>query len=129
MYPDPDPMDLLAAFVFKGAISFGIIYAWTIGYNRPSKFRAGNARNMKEEFAVYGFPGWVLPVTRVVKLSLAVCLLFGYFFPIVVKPVAIALTIIMFVAVMAHLKRFRDPLIKALPAYLILSFNIFLILD
>jgi hypothetical protein len=35
----------------------------------------------------------------------------------------------MFVAVMAHLKRFRDPLIKALPAYLILSFNIFLILD
>ena len=61
MYPNPDPMDLLAAFVFKGAISFGIIYAWTIGYNRPSKFRAGNARNMKEEFAVYGFPGWVLP--------------------------------------------------------------------
>ena len=95
MYPNPDPMDLLAAFVFKGAISLGIIYAWTIGYNRPSKFRAGNARNMKEEFAVYGFPGWVLPVTRVVKLSLAVCLLFGYFFPIVVKPVAIALTIIM----------------------------------
>jgi uncharacterized membrane protein YphA (DoxX/SURF4 family) len=78
---------------------------------------------------VYGFPGWVLPVTRVVKLSLAVCLLFGYFFPIVVKPVAIALTVIMFVAVMAHLKRFREPLIKALPAYLILSFNIFLILD
>ena len=64
----------------KGAISFGIIYAWTIGYNRPSKFRGGNARNMKEEFAVYGFPDWLVPVTRVVKLSLAVCLLFGYFF-------------------------------------------------
>ena len=41
----------------------------------------------------------------------------------------IALALIMFVAVMAHLKRIRDPLIKALPAYLILSFNIFLILD
>ena len=129
MYPDPDPMDAIASFVFKGAISFGIIYAWTIGYNRPSKFRGGNARNMKEEFAVYGFPDWLLPVTRVVKLSLAVCLLFGYFFPIVVKPVAFLLAPIMFVAVMMHLKKYRDPLVKALPAYLIFSFILFLILD
>ena len=129
MFPDPDPMDAIAAFVFKGAISFGIIYAWTFGFNRPSRFRAGNARNMREEFAVYGIPEWIMQVTRVTKLSLAVCLLFGYFFPVVVKPVAIAPALIMFVAVMAHLKRIRDPLIKALPAYLILSFNIFLILD
>ena len=78
---------------------------------------------------MYGIPEWIMQVTRVTKLSLAVCLLFGYFFPVVVKPVAIALALIMFVAVMAHLKRIRDPLIKALPAYLILSFNIFLILD
>ena len=120
-------MDAIVAFVFKGMISCGIIYAWTIGYNRPSKFRGGNARNMKEEFAVYGFPNWVLPIARVVKLSLAICLLFGYFFPFLVKPVAFALAPIMLVAVMAHLENFRDPLIKALPAYLILSFTIFLI--
>ena len=53
MFPDPDPMDAIAAFVFKGAISFGIIYAWTFGFNRPSKFRAGNARNMREDYASY----------------------------------------------------------------------------
>ncbi len=122
-------MDAIASFVFKGAISFGIIYAWTVGFNRPSRFRGGNARNMKEEFAVYGFPDWVLPLMRVVKLSLAACLLFGYFYPAVVKPAAFALAPIMLVAVMAHLKRMRDPLVKALPAYLLLSFSIFLILD
>ena len=129
MFTEPDPMDAIASFVFKGFISLGILYAWTIGFNRPSKFRGGNARNMKEEFAAYGFPAWVMPVTRVVKIRLAVCLLFGYFFPVVVKPVAFALTGIMFVAVMMHLKLHKDPLIKALPAYLILSFSIFLILD
>ena len=37
---------------------------------------------MKEEFAAYGLPAWVVPVTRVVKISLAVGLLFGYFFPV-----------------------------------------------
>jgi len=129
MFAEPDPMDAIASFVFKGAISFGILYAWTIGYNRPSKFRGGNARNMKEEFAAYGLPEWLVAVIRIVKISLAVGLLFGYFLPLVVKPIAIALTIIMFVAVMMHLKLHRDPLIKALPAYLLLSFNIFLILD
>ena len=43
-------MDELAAFVFKGAIAGGII-AWTIGHGKPSKYRAGRAKNMKEEFA------------------------------------------------------------------------------
>ena len=129
MYPENDPMDAIVSFVFKGAISIGIIYAWTFGFNRPSRFRGGNARNMKEEFAFYGFPDWVLPITRVVKISLAVCLLFGYFFPVLVKPVAFVLAPIMLIAVMAHLKDFRDPLVKTLPAYFILSFTIFLIFD
>ncbi|MEC7395129.1 MAG: DoxX family protein, partial [Verrucomicrobiota bacterium] len=84
---------------------------------------------MKEEFAVYGLPAWSVPIMRVLKLSLALALLVGYFYQPVVKPVAGALTVIMFVAVMMHLKLRRDPLVRALPSYLLLCFSIFLILD
>ena len=124
-----NPMDELAAFVFKGAIAGGIIYAWTIGHGKPSKYRAGRAKNMKEEFAVYGFPSWVEPIVRVVKLLLALCLLVGYFYQHIVRPVAGILTVIMFVAVMMHLKMTRDPLVRVLPAYALLSFSIFLLMD
>ena len=124
-----DPMDAIAAFLFKGWIAFAIIYAWTYSFNKPSRFRAGKAENMREEFAVYGLPAWSVPVLRVIKLALAVALLAGYFYQPVVKPVAGVLTIIMFVAVMMHLKLRKDPLIRALPAYLLLTFSIFLVLD
>jgi len=124
-----DPMDAVASFVFKGWIAFGIIYAWTYSFDKPSKFRAGKAKNMKEEFAVYGLPAWSVPIMRVLKLSLALALLAGYFYQPLVKPVAGALTVIMFVAVMMHLKLRGDPLVRALPSYLLLCFSIFLILD
>tara|TARA_A100001015_G_C14470455_1_gene511543 strand:+ start:106 stop:489 length:384 start_codon:yes stop_codon:yes gene_type:complete len=126
---EPNPMDALAALVFKAFIAIAIIYAWTYSYNKPSKFRGGDAQNMVEEFAVYGFPAWVVTLVRVVKLSLAVSLLLGYAFPVLVKPTALALTFIMLVAVLMHLKIRRDSLFKAIPAYLLLSFSIFLVFD
>ena len=126
---EPNPMDTWVALVFKAFIAIAIIYAWTYSYNRPSKFRGGDAKNMVEEFAVYGFPSWVVPIVRVVKLSLAVCLLLGYAFPVLVKPTAIALTFIMLVAVMMHLKMRRESLVKLLLAYLLVSFSVFLVFD
>ena len=84
---------------------------------------------MKEEFAVYGFPSWVEPIMRIVKLLLALCLLVGYFYQPIVRPVAGILTVIMFVAVMMHLKMTRDPLVRVLPAYALLSFSIFLLMN
>ena len=126
---DPNPIDALVAFMSKSIVSVGIIYAWTYSYNRPSKFRGGGAQNMKEEFSAYGLPSWIVPIVRIVKLTLAVCLLAGFFIPILVKPVAAILAFIMFVAVLMHLKIRKDSLFKAFPAYLILCCTIFLVLD
>ena len=123
-----DPMDAVASFVFKGWIAFGIIYAWTYSFDKPSKFRAGKAKNMKEEFAVYGLPAWSVPIMRVLKLS-GFCPVGRVFLPTRGQTGCGALTVIMFVAVMMHLKLRRDPLVRALPSYLLLCFSIFLILD
>ena len=53
-------MDALVGPIFHVSIILGIFYAWTIGFNRESKFRGGKARNMKEEFLVYGLPWLVM---------------------------------------------------------------------
>ena len=56
------PWDAIVGPIFQVSIILGIVYAWTLGFNRLSKFRAGNAKTMSEEFLVYGLPEWSLYV-------------------------------------------------------------------
>ena len=125
----PDAMDALVGPIFQVSIILGIFYAWTIGFNIESKFRGGKARNLKEEFLVYGLPGWSLYFIGGIKLLLSSLLILGFYMPVLVKPVAGVLTVIMAVAVVMHLKIREDKLIKALPAYYIFCSSFFLLID
>lgn len=125
----PDAMDALMGPIFHVSVILGIFYAWTIGFNRESKFRAGKARNMKEEFLVYGLPGWALYLVGAVKLLLSAFLFAGFFMPSLVKPSSGLLCVIMAVAVFMHLRIREDSLIKALPAYFIFCSSFFLLID
>jgi ABC-type multidrug transport system permease subunit len=75
----PDPMDALVGPIFHVSIILGIFYAWTVGFNRTSKFRPGKARNMKEEFIVYGLPFWFMYSVGAIKLILSALLIAGFF--------------------------------------------------
>ena len=125
----PDAMDALIGPIFQVYIILGIFYAWTIGFNRESKFRAGKARSMKEEFLVYGLPGWALYLVGAVKLVLAAFLFTGFFLPSLVKPASGLLCVIMAIAVFMHLRIREDRLIKALPAYYLFCSSFFLLID
>ena len=125
----PDAMDALMGPIFHVSVILGIFYAWTIGFNRESKFRAGKARNMKEEFLVYGLPGWALYLVGAVKLLLSAFLFAGFFMPSLVKPASGLVCVIMAVAVFMHLRIREDRLIKALPAYFIFCSCFFLLID
>ena len=125
----PDAMDALVGPIFHVSIILGIFYAWTIGFNRESKFRAGKARNMKEEFLVYGLPGWTLYLVGAVKLVLSAFLFAGFFMPSLVKPASGLLCVIMAVAVFMHLRIREDRLTKALPAYYLFCSSFFLLID
>ena len=48
----PDAMDAIMGPIFQVSIILGIIYAWTLGFNRLSKFRAGNAKTMRRIFGI-----------------------------------------------------------------------------
>ncbi|MEC8419770.1 MAG: DoxX family protein [Verrucomicrobiota bacterium] len=125
----PDAMDAIMGPIFQVSIILGIIYAWTLGFNRLSKFRAGNAKTMSEEFLVYGLPEWSLYVIGGIKLTLACLMILGFFLPYFVKPIAGLICLVMGAAVILHLKIREDSLLKAFPSYYIFCCSFFLLID
>ena len=56
-------------------IALGIFNVWILRNGKPTGWRGGNAQNMKEEFSVYGLPGWFVWVVGFLKLLFAILLI------------------------------------------------------
>ena len=108
-------------------IALGLLNVWLLRAGKPTDWRGGDARNMKEEFAAYGLPGWFLWVVVFFKISLAILLLVGIWIPSVTKPAATGIALLMLGAVSMHLK-VRDPIKKSLPAFSLLVLSLVVIL-
>jgi len=97
-------------------IGLGILNVWLLRYRKATDFRGGNAKNLKEEFEVYGLPGWFMGVVGFFKILFAVMLIAGIWVPLLTKPAAIGMAILMLGAVSMHIK-VKDPVKKGLPAF------------
>ena len=64
---------------------------WTLRFNRDTGYRGGDAKNMKEEFAVYGLPEPVMYAVGATKVALASAMLVGTVVPRVTRPASIGL--------------------------------------
>lgn len=104
-------------------IALGIFNVWIIRYGKETNWRGGEAKNMKEEFAAYGFPGGFMAFIGAAKILLAICLIIGIWIPLFVKPAAIAMAFLMIGAVSMHVK-VKDPLQKSLPAFTMLLLSL-----
>ena len=82
----------------------------------------GVAKNMREEFAVYGLPEWFMKLVGFFKLLLATMLIAGIWLPVLTKPAALGMVILMLGAVLMHFK-VKDPLKKSLPAFTLLTLS------
>ena len=71
---------------------------------RPTAWRGGNAKDMKQEFEVYGLPAPFVKVVGFLKLLFATMLIVGIWVPALVQPAAIGLATLMLGAVAMHLK-------------------------
>jgi len=100
-------------------VALGIFNVWVVRPGRATPFRGGSARNIREEFAVYGLPAWFMILVGTLKLMCATLLLAGLWFPALTQPAAIALAVLMLGAVSMHVK-VRDPLKKTLPSVSVL---------
>ncbi len=104
-------------------IALGIFNVWVVRYGKETNWRGGEAKNMKEEFAAYGLPAGIMVLIGATKIILAICLIVGIWAPLLVKPAAAAMALLMLGAVSMHIK-VKDSLQKSLPAFTMLVLSI-----
>jgi uncharacterized membrane protein YkgB len=108
-------MDYLE-LALKIIISGSILNVWLLRFGKPSQWRGGQAKNMKEEFAVYGLPTWFMNVIGGLKVILALLLLVSIWSPQLEAVAAYGIAVLMLGAVSMHIK-VGDPLAKSIPAF------------
>ena len=70
---------------------------------------------MREEFAAYGLPRWLIWLVGFFKISFATFLVVGLWVPSFARPAALGIAVLIMGAVAMHL-RVSDPWKRALPA-------------
>jgi uncharacterized membrane protein YphA (DoxX/SURF4 family) len=113
-----------AITVAQVVAALGIYNVWLLRLGKATSWRGGNATNMKEEFAAYGLPPWMVGLVGVLKLVCATLLIVGIWYPVVTQPAGIALAALMVGAISMHVK-VKDTLAKSLPAAVMLVLSLF----
>jgi len=107
-------------------IALGLLNVWLLRAGKPSSWRGGSARNMKEEFEVYGLPSWFMRAVGFLKVTLAILLIAGIWLPAVTKPAVGVAAVVMAGAVAMHVK-VKDPMMRSLPALALLVLSLVVI--
>ena len=101
-------------------IAIVIFAVWIFRPNLDTNYRAGDAKNIDEEFAVYGLPKWSVYVVGATKLTLALALIVGIWYTQLAQYAVMGMGILMVGALICHLKTRDDPLSRAAPASIML---------
>jgi len=104
-------------------IGLGLLNVWLLRTDKLTKWRGGDSKNMREEFAVYGLSPGFMKMIGFLKVSLGLCLILGLWVPNLTRPAAIAVAALMLGAVAMHIK-VKDPLISSFPAVTLLVLSI-----
>lgn len=107
-------------------VALGLVNVWVLRFGRKTAYRGGAGESLPGEFAAYGLPGWFVWLVGALKLSCAVLFVAGLWLPKAVAPAAGVLIGLMLGAILMHLK-VRDPLVRSLPAALMLGMSVFLL--
>lgn len=108
-----------AVLVIQVIIALGIYNVWLLRFGKATEWRGGTAKDMKEEFEVYGLPSWFVGLVGFLKLLFATLLIVGIWYQPVVRPAAIGMAVLMLGAISMHVK-VDDPLVRSLPAFTML---------
>jgi uncharacterized membrane protein YphA (DoxX/SURF4 family) len=101
-------------------VGLSILNVWLVQNQKATRWRGGDATTLKEEFQAYGLPDWALYLVGAIKVTLAVLLIAGIWYPVLRQPAALGLAAMLFGSIAMHLK-IGDPLIKSFPAALFVT--------
>ena len=119
---------LTLKIILQVLVALGIFNVWLLRFDKPTAWRGAATKNMKQEFAVYGLPAVLMYGVGFLKLISAVLLLVGLCYPIVIRPAAGLIAVLMIGAVAMHFK-IGDAPKKSLPATFMLLFCIVLLIS
>jgi FtsH-binding integral membrane protein len=112
----------------KAIIFLGIINVWLFRFSKSTSWRGGQAKSMKEEFAVYGLSENFMYLVGALKVLSASLILISIWYPSLLLYGAGVMTILMIGAIVMHVK-VKDPLQKSLPAALMLLMSVILLIS
>ncbi len=107
----------------KIIVGLSILNVWLIQYNKPTKWRGGNATTIVEEFEVYGLSKTFCYIIGFLKVALALLLLASIFYVELTAYASSGLGLLLFGSIIMHIK-VKDPLYKSFPAFLFLIMTI-----
>jgi len=107
--------------------ALGLLNVWLLRFNKKTSYRGGEARNILEEFAVYGLPAWFCYFIGFLKVTSALLLIAGIFYSSLTFPAALMITFLMLGAISMHIK-VKDPIMKSAPAITMLVLSILICL-
>ena len=107
----------------KIIIFISIINVWFIRFNKPTPWRGGNSKSMKEDFETYGLSQSIMYIVGTMKVGLAVLLIVSLWIKDLSTPAAGAMGIFMLGAIAMHFKA-DDPNIKSFPALILFLLSI-----
>ncbi len=113
--------------IFQVAAALGLLNVWLLRANRSTTYRGADAKNMREEFAAYGLPAWMVAFIGVLKVGAAVALIAGIWYRLLVLPAALLICVLMVGALSMHFK-IHDPLRKSAPAAGMLALAVLIVL-
>jgi hypothetical protein len=113
-----------AVLLIQVVIALGIYNVWLLRRGKTTGWRGGTAKDLSEEFEVYGLPAWFMGLVGALKLSFATLLIVGVWYDPVVRPAAMGMAILMVGAIAMHVK-VKDPMIRSLPAFTMLVLSLF----
>ncbi|MDX1758251.1 MAG: DoxX family protein [Arenibacter algicola] len=107
----------------KIIIFISIINVWFIRFNKPTPWRGGDSKSMKEEFETYGLSHTIMYLVGTIKVGLAILLIVSLWIKDLSTPAAGAMGIFMLGAIAMHFKA-DDPNIKSFPALILFILSV-----
>jgi len=107
----------------KIIIFASIINVWFFRFNKPTPWRGGESKSMKEEFEIYGLSNTIMYIVGTIKVVLAILLIASIWIKDLSTPVAGAMGIFMLGAIAMHFKA-NDPNIKSFPALILFLLSV-----
>ncbi len=114
---------LSPASLLQLIVGLGLLNVWLVRGRSATSYRGGAAQTLQEEFATYGLPGFAFHLVGALKIGAALVLIAGvWWIALPVRAAAGLVAALMVGAIAMHFK-VGDPLMKSLPAALMLALS------